>query len=235
VALLGDLQRVVESGSFAGPVLIDDAWTRSTTGGALLEALRCAVPRERIFRLSSSIEVERTDAPERAIQQPVGRAELQALLGIAAGGENATEEASPAPVADAAPSIDAVGAVARFEGDHRLWITLLGQFAARYDRLPWRLGAELGGSGVPDVDARVRRIAGAAAALGLQRLAAALRDLSESLPLSDSMTRRRRIGEFLKAHSQTFADVRRLLASEGIGRSGGCGGPLDLMDPLRAA
>ncbi|MEO8276733.1 MAG: hypothetical protein ABI639_10985 [Thermoanaerobaculia bacterium] len=232
VELLAILRRAVDSGAFGGHVLIDDAWTGSAAGGALLEAVRCAAPRERVVRLAAGPDVEAKDGGERVIQQPVQRAELEALLGIGTDRNRSTAWALASPVLDRAVWIDEVWGVSRVDGDHDLWITLLAQFAARYEGLSWRLGAELRAEGAADVTVRVCRIAGAAAALGLRRLSSALRDLSESARMDVSAARRRRIDDFLKVHSKTFASVEMLLAEEGIES---LGVPLGLVDPLRAA
>jgi hypothetical protein len=230
VELLLILRRAIKSGSFGGYVLVEDTWIEGAAGGALLEAARCAAPRERIVRLATGREVEARDGDERALQQPVRRAELEALLGIGTARDRSLAWAPAGSVLERSLWIDEVWGVSRFEGDHDLWLNNLAHFAARYESLPWRLGVELRENGAEDVAESVCRIADAAATLGLRRLSSALRLVSEGV--DDSAMRRCRIDDLLRVHSQTFASVRTLLADEGIS---GLGGPLDQVDPFRAA
>jgi hypothetical protein len=232
VELLAILRRAVDSGSFGGHVLIEDSWTWSAVGGELLEAVRCAVPRERIARLVVGPDVEPKDGDERVIQQPVRRAEIESLLGIGSAAAGSADGAPAGPVFDRAFWIDEAWGVSRFENDRGLWLDLVAQFAARYERFHWVSGAELRASGAEELARRVCRVAVAAAALGLQRLSSALRALAESVRWDDSGMRGRRIDELLKVHSMTFASIRVLLADEGVDS---VGGPLGLVDPLCAA
>jgi hypothetical protein len=110
--------------------------------------------------------------------------------------------------------IDPKAPMSGLEGDVKLWHVLLGRFRLRHARLVATLNDDVAGKGPLRDAAAVRRVAGAAARLGMAPLASSLRAVENALTAGDEPALRVAIERLCHVEARTSAAIDTLLGHD---------------------
>jgi hypothetical protein len=110
--------------------------------------------------------------------------------------------------------IDPKAPMTGLEGDVKLWHVLLGRFRLRHARLVATLNDGVAGKGPLCDAATVRRVAGAAARLGMAPLASSLRAVENALTTGDEPALRVAIERLWHVEARTSAAIDTLLGHD---------------------